>query len=139
MIAAILMALPAAAEAAPLKVVEVGAPAINCVFDTNCKIAVYDSIDAIPMPGILGAARLQTRSLAGAAGAPGAGKNVIQYRVDLTQAVGVDGTRCVSSIKLDFGAVASLPNIGGAPPADVYVITSGGAPSAYWRLTRLET
>ena len=126
MIAAILMALPAAAQAAPLKVVEVGAPAINCVFDTNCKITVYDSIGAIPMPGISGAARLQSRSLVGAAGAPGAGKNVLQYRVDLTQAVGVGGTHCVSSFKLDFGAVAPLPYNNGAAPADVYVITSGG-------------
>src|SRR5437588_577389 len=47
--AAALLALPAATQAAPLSVVEVSAPAINCVFHAGlpCTITVTDSIGNI--------------------------------------------------------------------------------------------
>src|SRR5262249_26047215 len=40
----------AAAWAQALKVVNVNAPAVNCVFSTNCTIVVNDSIGYVPLP-----------------------------------------------------------------------------------------
>jgi hypothetical protein len=56
--ATMLLAIPALAQAAPLKVVNVGTPAVNCVYNTSCTIVVSDTIGNIPLPGISGTARL---------------------------------------------------------------------------------
>ena len=67
--AAFLIALSAAAQAASLTVVEVNAPAINCVFNTGCTVTVTDHVSDIPMPNnITGKARLQSRTDTGAPG-----------------------------------------------------------------------
>ena len=63
--------LPAAAQ--PLSVVNVGAPAVNCVFNPTCTIGVSDFVANIPVGGIGGTARLQSRMFTGSAGAPAAG------------------------------------------------------------------
>jgi len=121
-----MLASPAMGQATPLKVVDVGAPAINCVFNTSCTIVVNDTIGAIPLSGITGSARLQSRTFTGAAGTPGAGKTGYIYRVDLTQAVGVVAIPCVSNLKLDFGPITKLPYVPGGGVEEVFVITSGG-------------
>jgi len=124
--ACILIALPAAAQAAPLTIVEVGAPAVNCVFNTTCKIIVTDSVGAIAVPDAVGTASLQSRSYVGAPGAPAAGKIGYEYRVDLTQSVAVGGAVCVSALKIEFGPISKFHYKTGGPPADVFVVTSGG-------------
>src|SRR3954452_15591157 len=83
---AMLCSLTGAASAAPLSVVTVAAPDINCVFETDCTVVVTDSIGDIPLAGMTGKARLQSRTYAGKAGAPGAGNTAYEYRLDLTQA-----------------------------------------------------
>jgi hypothetical protein len=124
--AAMLLAMPALAQAAPLKVINVGAPAVNCVYNTSCTIVVSDTIGNIPLPGISGTARLQSRTFTGATGAPAATKHEFEYRADLTQAVGVGSIPCVSSLTFDFRPITKLPYIKGGPVADIYVVTSGG-------------
>ena len=113
----------AAVQAAPLTVVTVSAPAINCVFHVLCKVTVTDSVGNISIPGISGAARLQSRTFSAAVGTPGAGTKVYLYRVDLRQAIGF--AECVAGMVINFGPVAKLPyKVGG--PAQVFVIVSGG-------------
>jgi len=124
--ACILIALPAATQAAPLTVVEVGAPAVNCIYNTSCTITVTDSVGAITVPDAVGTARLQSRSYVGSKGAPAAGKNGYMYRVDLTQSVAVGGAMCVSALKVDFGPISKFHYKSGGPLADVFVITAGG-------------
>lgn len=125
--AALVVTLTAApAAAAPLAVVTVAAPAINCVFNTSCKITVSDTVGTIPVPGISGTARLQSRTFLSGKGAPAAGKRGYMYRVDLTNAVGIVAIPCVSSLKLDFGPVTKLQYNGAGPPDDVFVVTAGG-------------
>jgi len=51
LILAALLGAPAFANAAPLTVVNVAAPAINCVFNTSCTITVTDSIGNFTLPG----------------------------------------------------------------------------------------
>ncbi len=121
--ALLLASLPAAAG--PLTVVNVNAPAVNCVFATSCTITVTDSIGAIPITGITGPARLQSRSFSGQPGTPGAGKTGYMYRVDLTQAAAPGPSSCVSRLTLNFGPIAKLP-YSPAGLADIFVITSGG-------------
>jgi hypothetical protein len=118
---------PAAAMAASLSVVAVSAPAINCVFETDCTIVVTDSVGTIPIPNLVsGAARLQSRTFKGQAGAPAAGKTAYEYRVDLTTAVTNAEFSCVTDLAIDFGAVTKLQYDNAGPTDHVYVVTKGG-------------
>jgi hypothetical protein len=100
---AALALVPCAAQAQVLTVVEVGAPAINCVFQTDCNIPVSDTTGNIllrrsrPVPH--GCSRVP---FAGEAGAPGAGTTGYEYRISMTQAAGMSD--CVISFTLNFGA-----------------------------------
>ncbi len=115
---------PAAAE--PLLVADVAAPAINCVFNSTCKIVVTDSTGALAIPGVSGNAFLQSRIFAGAPGTPAAGMTGYEFRVDLTHATADAAKICVSGLKLGLGPISKLPYPGGRGPGEVFVITSGG-------------
>jgi hypothetical protein len=123
---AALLVIPAVAAAQPLSVVNVGAPAINCVFATSCTLPVTDSVGTIPLPGIAGTARLQSRTFVGTSGAPAQGFNGYEYRVDLTNAVGILNIPCVQAVRVTFGPVASFQYNGAGPTEQVYVVTAGG-------------
>jgi hypothetical protein len=123
---AMLCSLTSVAGAAPLSVVKVAAPDINCVFETDCTIVVTDSVGNIPLPNITGTARLQSRTFTGQAGAPGAGKTGYEYRVDLTQATALGDVACVTALNVDFGPVTVLQYNKVGPADDVFVITKGG-------------
>ena len=121
---AALAASPIAAGAQVLKVVEVGAPAINCVFQTDCRIPVTDTTGNLLLPTLApGSAWLQSRTFSGETGAPGAGTMGYEYRLSMTQAAG--SAECVTGLNLNFGPHKQLPYKDGAL-ADVYVVTSGG-------------
>jgi hypothetical protein len=122
---AALVAMPIAARAENLAVIEVNAPAVNCVFHSSCTITVNDSIGAIPLPFIAtpGTAWLQSRTFAGAAGTPATGQTGYIYRVSLTEASG--NAECLGGLVLNFGPVTKLPYKPGIM-ADVFVITTGG-------------
>ena len=115
----------AAARAQPLTVVEVNAPAVNCVFHPACTITVSDSVGFIPLPNLAApnTAFLQSRTFSGAAGTPAAGKAGYMYRISLTQAAG--SADSLGGLELNFGPALRLPD---APNqvADGFVITSGG-------------
>ena len=123
-IAVVLISAGAGAQQS-LTIVEVGAPAINCVFNQSCTITVSDSTGVIELPYIAtpGTAWLQSRTFTGAPGTPGAGKTGYEYRVSLTQAAGT--VDCLLGLVLNFGPVAKLPYKNNQP-ADVFVITTGG-------------
>jgi hypothetical protein len=125
-LSAMLCSLTSVAGAAPLSVVKVTAPDINCVFETDCTIVVTDSVGNIPLPNITGTARLQSRTFTGQAGAPGAGKTGYEYRVDLTQATALGDVACVTALNVDFGPVTVLQYNKVGPADDVFVITKGG-------------
>ncbi|HEY7665399.1 MAG TPA: hypothetical protein VH934_19960 [Xanthobacteraceae bacterium] len=124
--AAAALALTApAAWAQSLAVVEVGAPAVNCVFDPTCTVTVTDTVGFIPLPYLAApkTAFLQSRTFTGAAGTPGAGKTGYIYRISLTQAGGT--ADCLGGLVLNFGPVAKLPYKNNQP-ADVFIVTTGG-------------
>lgn len=114
-----------AATAQVLKVVEVNAPAVNCVFQADCTIPVSDTTGNILLPTINpGTAWLQSRTFAGEAGAPaGAGTTGYEYRISLTQAAGT--ADCIIGFTINFGPHKPLPYKNNQL-ADVYVITTGG-------------
>jgi len=110
----------------PLKVVNVGAPAINCVFDPSCTVTVTDTTAPIPIPAG-GTNFLQSRTFVGMPGAPANGLYVYEYRIDLRNALGITYIPCLSSMSIEFGPVVSTLDYNGDGEADqVYVITSGG-------------
>src|SRR5438045_3129793 len=119
-----LAVLPSAAQAQVLKVVEVGAPAMNCVFQTDCNSPVSDTVGNILLPTLSpGTAWLQSRTFAGEAGAPGVGTTGYEYRISMTQAAGMSD--CVIGFTLNFGPHKPLPYKNNQN-ADVYVVTTGG-------------
>jgi hypothetical protein len=121
---AALVSLPLGAQAQPLKIVEVGAPAINCVFQTDCNIPVTDTTGNLLLPTLTpGTAWLQSRTFAGEAGAPGVGTTGYEYRLSMTQTSG--NAECAVGLNLNFGPHKQLPYKDNAL-ADVYVVTTGG-------------
>jgi hypothetical protein len=122
---AALMAAPcAAANADALKIVEVAAPAINCVFSPLCTITLpTDSTAPIPLNFTAGNAFLQTRTFFGIAGTPGGGHTAYEYRVDLRSAEG--DINCLLGLVVNFGPIVKLPYRPGQV-GDVYVIAQGG-------------
>jgi hypothetical protein len=113
------------AAAVPLTVIDVGAPAVNCVFHTTCSVVVDDSVGTFNLPGDTGDGRLQSRTYPGTAPAPAAGDMAYVYRVDMTGMHGLTAVNCVTKMVLDFGHVVPLPY---SPKGDfdVFVVTSGG-------------
>jgi hypothetical protein len=123
------------AQAAPLAVVNVDAPAINCVFSPTkipnapppaCSVVVSDTIGAFTPPGDSGDARLQSRTYPGTAPAPAAGDLAYIYRVDLTAVQGATAANCVTTLALDFGPVVKLPYGPNGSKFHVFVVTVGG-------------
>ena len=122
------------AHAVPLSVVDVAAPAINCVFNATpipnvpppaCQVVVNDSIGVFTPPGDIGVARLQSRTYPGTAPAPAAGDMAYVYRVDLTAVKGVTAANCVTKLALKFGPVVKL-QYGPSGDSDIFVVTTGG-------------
>ena len=114
-------------QAQELRIVEVTAPEINCLFDTTCRVTVADSSTTIPIP-TRGSNFLQSRTLRASADSPAAGFYVYQYRVDLRNAVGLARVPCLSSLSLDFGPVVNALDLdsNGKAGDEVFVITRGG-------------
>ncbi len=116
---------PVVVAAAPLKVVNVNAPAINCVFNTPCTIAVNDTTDNIRM-STGGIGILKSRTFKGLPGSPADRLFAFEYLLDLRNAVGATAVSCIDWMKIDFGEVASLDFNGDSRPDQVFVVTGGG-------------
>jgi hypothetical protein len=116
-----------AAAAAPLDIVTVGAPAINCKFDTDCKITVSDTTAPIALPGATGSGFLQSRTFPpGEAGTAAAGLYAYEYRIDLRNLAGVTALPCVTQLRLAFGPIALVDYNGDGNTDQVWIVTSGG-------------
>jgi hypothetical protein len=117
---------PVVVAAAPLKVVNVSAPAINCVFNSPCTVMVNDTSDNVVMStGSTGL--LQSRTFSGSPGAPAGGLFAYEYRLDLRNAVGATAISCIDWMSISFGpVVSSLDFNGDQKPDQVFVVTGGG-------------
>lgn len=120
---AIWLATTAWVHADPLKVVDVAAPAVNCVFEANCTVVVNDTTGGVPLAFEAGKPFLQSRTFKGAEGTPAAGLTGYEYRVDLTTAAGAVG--CLLGLVVNFGPVQTLDYTANTP-AQVYVVKQGG-------------
>ena len=110
-----------------LKIVEVGAPAINCKFDTDCTITVNDFVDTFSMPASSGQGRLQSRMFpVGEPGTVGQGLFPYQYRIDLTSVAGLTALPCVHELRIQSGPLEALDYDDDGKKEHVYVVTSGG-------------
>lgn len=119
------LALPLAA--APLEIVDVSAPAINCIFDSDCTITVNDTTAPISLPAASGEGFLQSRTAPpGEPGTVGQGFVPYEYRIDLRQVVGVLALPCITQLVVELGALQPLDYDGDGHAEDVYVVTGGG-------------
>jgi hypothetical protein len=122
----LLLFAPFVARAAPLKVVNVSAPAINCVFNTPCTVTVNDTSDNVTLSAG-GTGFLQSRTYKGYPGSPADGLYAYEYRLDLRNAVGALNIACIDWMTINFGPVVGTLNYGGdAKPDQVFVVTGGG-------------
>ncbi|MBE2223087.1 MAG: S8 family serine peptidase, partial [Anaerolineae bacterium] len=127
-----LAAQPTPSQAAPdaptpLSFVNVGAPAINCVFDSDCNIFVEDVASTFTLATSSGSSFLQSRMLLrGEVGTPGAGLFAYEYRIDMREMVGIGNPGCVTHLAIDFGPVIPLNYDGVGGAEHVYVVTGGG-------------
>lgn len=110
----------------PLTVVSVGAPSINCVFDTTCSITVSDTVSAIPLP-VSGNPFLQSRTFVGKPGTPAQGLYGYEYRVNLSQTVSSGSKICLNSLRIKFGRVVNTLNYDGVGSEDEVFVITGGA------------
>ena len=122
---ALVMLVCAAAQsvvAATLIKVNVSAPQVNYVFSPTGTITVSDFSAPIWGPGFL-----QSRTYRALPGSPAAGLWVYEYRIDLTQVVGITSIPYITSLKINFGPVVStLDYNGDHHPDQVFVTTQGG-------------
>ncbi|MBX3014932.1 MAG: hypothetical protein KF832_25650 [Caldilineaceae bacterium] len=117
----------AEATATSLTLVEVAAPAINCLFDADCTITVDDQTANFLPPAATGDAFLQSRLWpVGEAGTNGAALYPYLYRIDLRNAVGLTAAACVTEMSLNFGPVAAMDYNGDAKAEHIFVVTKGG-------------
>jgi len=121
--AAAALSAPGPAHAAVLTMVNVSAPAVNCVFNASCTVVVTDSVGTLRYTPLGSGAFLQSRTYPGEPGTPGASTMAYEYRVNLTQAT--DYTECLAGLVVNFGPVVQL-TYPQNQPAQVYVITQGG-------------
>jgi len=87
-----------ALQSAPLVVVNVSAPAINCVFNTNCVVEVEDTLSPITLPGGIGIGFLQTRTFEGGPGSPAEGLFGYEYRIDLRGITPTNVVPCFTNV-----------------------------------------
>lgn len=115
------------AWAAPLEIVEIAAPSINCIFDSDCRLTVSDFTAPITLPGTSGEGFLQSRTgPPGEAGTVGEDLTPFEYRVDLRQMAGVTAGPCITELSVDFGPFQPLDYDGDGNAEDVFVVTRGG-------------
>ena len=124
--ALLLACTPFVAKAVPLKVVNVSAPAINCVFNSPCTVIVNDTSDNVTLSAG-GTGFLQSRTYKGLPGSPADGLYAFEYRIDLRNAVGALNIACIDWMTISFGPVVNtLDYNGDAKPDQVFVVTGGG-------------
>lgn len=126
LLSGVLCLAPFGAQAATLKIVNVGAPAINCVFNATCSVSVKDTKDNVALSAG-GTGVLQSRTFKGVDGSPAAGLFAYEYRLDLRNAVGVTALSCVDWMTVSFGPVVSTLDFNrDKKPDQVFVVTAGG-------------
>jgi hypothetical protein len=117
-----LAALPLLAQAVALRIVNVNKPAVNYVFNHTGTITVTDKTSPVLVDGFV-----QSRIYRSEATSPARGKYVYEYRVDLTNVVGILAPQWVSALNIDFGPATTLDfNRDGRAAEEVFVTTSGG-------------
>ncbi len=110
-----------------LAVVDVRAPDVWCVFDTDCRVTVQDEVDEFVVGPSTGRAFLQSRLLPrGQQGTPAEGLYAYLYRLDLTDLVGITAIPCIREMKIDFGPIARRDYNDDGIQDDVFVVTAGG-------------
>src|SRR6266852_9897487 len=125
-LALLLCLTPFVVQAVPLKVVNVSAPAISCVFNPTCTVTVNDTSDNVTLSAG-GTGFLQSRTYKGYPGSPADGLYAYEYRLDLRNAVGALNIACINWMTISFGPVVGTLNYGGdAKPDQVFVVTGGG-------------
>jgi hypothetical protein len=117
------MAAPAGAQT-PLFPAGVSQANLDCLFGLGAQCTVTPSIQIteIPLPGISGRAILHSHVVPAKDGSRADGRTLYQYQVDLTDAVTLVDSSCITNLTVKFGPVSKLPYAPGPVLRDVYEI-----------------
>jgi hypothetical protein len=116
-----------------LKIVKVNAPAINCLFSSNCTVTVNDTVSdfttnlppytAGPTNATL-SGFLQSRTYQGQPGTQEAGLSAYEYRLVLQSLTGAKSVS-INSMTLNFSTYTNF-DYNGQLNKQIWVVTSGG-------------
>ena len=110
-----------------LSIVHVNAPAVNCKFDSSCKVVANDFVTDFAWSSSSNDSFLQSRTWPqGKPGTVAAGLYPYLYRIDLSKTMAVANYTCVTSFRIPFGPVEAVDYSGSGTANHVFVITSGG-------------
>lgn len=127
LVAALLVLIPAAVLAAPLRGVRADPATVGCVFDPTCVISdIVDSADKLDLPGASTGGLLHTRTFPGKPGSQADGLHAYLYRIDLTNARGTQTTPMVQTFTADFGNAVPLDYDGDGKKEDYFIVEMGG-------------
>lgn len=123
----LILAAALATPAMALNVVNTSAPQYICIFTTAnpCSITVTDNVASF----MSGSAKLQSRIFQGQPGSTAAGKWCYEYRIDLTQVVGITYIPYADQLAIyTFGPLREYDyNFDSVNTDDVFNVSSGGA------------
>lgn len=122
-VSVLVLAVVAAAPAMAYTLVDTSLPQLNCLFNTTCSVVVSDMVSNLPSGG-----RIQSRVFQGQPGSPLAGKWAYEYRVDMTNAVGITSIPYVTSMSIaNWGPLVAYDyNFDWNYSDQVFNITVGG-------------
>lgn len=116
-----------AASAAPLRVVNVDASSVLCVFNATCLVTATDTTGLYPpATGYSGHPKLITRTFEGAPGSQAEGLTAYLYRVDFSKAHAETDVNCAINLRIKVPGLTRL-KYDGETRADVFVVSTGGA------------
>lgn len=121
-VALLVLTLGSSVPAMAYTMVNTSAPSINCVFSTTCSVSVTDMVSTMPNGG-----RIQSRIFQGQPGSPAAGKYVYEYRINMSDAVGILSIPYANALWIyNWGPVLSFDyNFDSVATDQVFVVTAG--------------
>lgn len=101
---------------------------VQCLFSMSCSVTVTDYVYDFPVSGASGTGRLQSRIFQGQTGTPTAGKWIYEYRINMSNAVGILYTPYADQLAIyNWGTPRQYDYNGDSIATDhVFNITSGG-------------
>ena len=120
-----LVLIPPSAMARQLAIATVTPQGVSCIFTPACAVTATDTTGYFDLFGNNGHSKILVRTYPGLPGTRAAGLTGYSIFIDMKGSTARGMPNCVQKLTIDTGALTPLNYLG--PPADVFVVGSGGA------------